>query len=190
MIDMTRLTIIGYRGCGKSTVAELLSGSLGLPWHDADVVLEGRAGCSIATLVHDQGEDAFRDLEQVVLADLLAGPPAIIATGGGVVLRPANRRLLRAQGRPVVWLFAEADIVRRRLAADPMTASRRPALSGGDPLDEVAATLSAREPLYRDSADVAFDTGRDSPQQITACIVAWLATRGSSVPGGSSERTV
>ena len=144
MADTTRLTIIGYRGCGKSTVAELLSRSLGLPWHDADVVLEGRVGCSIATLVHDRGEDAFRDLEQLVLADLLAGPPAIIATGGGVVLRPANRRLLGAHGRP----------------------------------------------LYRDSADVAFDTGRDSPQQITACIVAWLATRGSSVPGGSSEHTV
>lgn len=190
MADTTRLTIIGYRGCGKSTVAELLSRSLGLPWHDADVVLEGRVGCSIATLVHDRGEDAFRDLEQLVLADLLAGPPAIIATGGGVVLRPANRRLLGAHGRPVVWLFAAADIVRRRLAADPMTVSRRPALSGDDPLDEVAATLIAREPLYRDSADVAFDTGPDSPQQITACIVAWLATRGSSVPGGSSEHTV
>jgi hypothetical protein len=64
---MSGVTLVGYRGCGKSTVAELLSGSLGLPWHDADVVLEGRAGCSIATLVHDQGEDAFRDLEQVVL---------------------------------------------------------------------------------------------------------------------------
>jgi shikimate kinase len=190
MADMTRLTIIGYRGCGKSTVAELLSGSLGLPWHDADVVLEGRAGCSIATLVHDQGEDAFRDLEQVVLADLLAGPPAIIATGGGVVLRPANRRLLRAHGRPVVWLSAAADIVRRRLAADPMTVSRRPALSGSDPLEEVAATLIAREPLYREAADVTFDTGRDSPSEITAGIVAWLVTRGSSMPGGSSERTV
>lgn len=186
---MTRLTIIGYRGCGKSTVAELLSRSLGVPWHDADAVLEGRAGCSIATLVRDRGEAAFRDLEEAVLADLLAGPPAIIATGGGVVLRPVNRSRLRDRGRPVVWLSAAADVVRGRLAADPMTASRRPALSGGDPLDEVASTLAVREPLYRECADVAFDTGVESPQRIADRIVAWLATTGGGVPQGSPERT-
>ena len=167
-----------------------LAERLGWTFLDTDDMVLAREGKTAAQIIIERGEPAFRTVEKSIVAEAARQTPAIIATGGGVVLRPANRRLLGAHGRPVVWLFAAADIVRRRLAADPMTVSRRPALSGDDPLDEVAATLIAREPLYRDSADVAFDTGRDSPQQITACIVAWLATRGSSVPGGSSEHTV
>ena len=170
-----QLTLIGYRGCGKSTVATLLSQRLGVPAVDADDVVEQRAGVSIAALIADRGEAAFRDLESAVLADLLAGPPRILATGGGVVLREANRQLLRDRGRPVIWLDAAADVVRTRLAADPTTALRRPGLSGADPLAEVAATLAAREPLYRSTADVRFDAGGDSPEQIVERIVEWLA---------------
>jgi len=172
---MTRLTLIGYRGCGKSTVAALLAPRLGVPAVDADDVLERRAGMSIATLIADGGEGAFRDLEAVVLAELLAGPPVILATGGGVVLREANRQLLRDRGRPVVWLDAAADVVRSRLAADPTTASRRPGLSGADPLAEVAATLVVREPLYRAAADVRFDAGAEPAERIVGRIVEWLA---------------
>ena len=172
---MTRLTLIGYRGCGKSTVAALLAPRLGLPAVDADDMLERRAGVSIATLIADRGEGAFRDLEAEVLAELLAGPPAILATGGGGVLREANRQLLRDRGRPVVWLDAATDVVRLRLAADPTTASRRPGLSGADPLAEVAATLAAREPLYRAAADVRFDAGAEPADRIAARIVDWLA---------------
>jgi shikimate kinase len=172
---MTRLTLIGYRGCGKSTVAALLAPRLGVPAVDADDVLERRAGVSIATLIADRGEAAFRDLEADVLAELLAGPPVILATGGGVVLREANRQLLRDRGRPVVWLDAAADMVRARLAADPTTVSRRPGLSGADPLAEVAATLAAREPLYRAAADVRFDAGAEPPDRIAARIIDWLA---------------
>jgi shikimate kinase len=175
---MTRITLIGYRGCGKSTVADLLSRRLGLPWRDADAVLETRVGCSIAALVSDRGEPAFRDEESQVLAELLAGEPCILATGGGVVLRPENRDLLRRRARPVIWLTAPADVVRERLAADPTTADRRPALSGIDPLAEVAATLIAREPLYRECADLTIDTGAESPEQIVDRIAAWLESRG------------
>lgn len=174
---MTRLTLVGYRGCGKSTIAALLAPRLGVPAVDADEVLERRAGTSITELVAREGEGVFRDLEAQVLADLLDGPPAVLATGGGVVLREANRRLIRGRGRPVVWLDAAADVVRRRLAADPLTAARRPALSGSDPLAEVAATLEARGPLYREVADVVFDTGAEPPERITERIVAWLAGR-------------
>jgi len=173
---MTRLTLIGYRGCGKSTVAGLLAHRLGVPAIDADEELERRAGTTIATLVADRGEEAFRSLEAEVLADLLAGAPLILATGGGVVLREANRLLLRDRGRPVVWLDAVADVVRARLAADPATALRRPALRGTDPLAEVAAALAAREPLYRRCADVRFDTGSEPPERIAERIIDWLET--------------
>jgi shikimate kinase len=185
---MTRLTLIGYRGCGKSTVAALLATRLGVPAVDADEVLEARAGTTIAALVAARGEAAFRDLEAELLAELLAAPPVILATGGGVVVREANRALLRARGRPVVWLDAAADVVRARLAADPATAGRRPALAGENPLAEVAATLSAREPLYRGCADVRFDTGVESPARIAARIVEWLGTKDRS-EGGAAEAT-
>ena len=173
---MMRLTLIGYRGCGKSTVAALLAPRLGILVVDADEVVEQRAGMSIAALIADRGEAGFRDLESIVLAELLAGPPLILATGGGVVLRQANRELLRDRGRPVIWLDAAADVVRARLAADPMTAVRRPGLSGADPLAEVADTLAAREPHYRSCADVRFDTGVEPAGRIAERIVEWLAT--------------
>lgn len=154
---MPRITLIGYRGTGKSTVAGLLARRLGCGWQDADAVLEARLGCSIATLIQVQGEPAFRDHEAALLAELLAGCDGVLATGGGVVLRPGNRALLRRAGRPVVWLQAGPEVVRGRLAADPMTASRRPGLTGDDPLAEVEAAVRDREPLYRETADIIID---------------------------------
>jgi shikimate kinase len=177
-IAMPRLTLIGYRGTGKSTVAAALARQLGCDWRDADAVLEEQVGNSIARLVHDRGEPFFRDEESAVLARLLAEFDGVLATGGGVVLKSENRDLLRAQGRPVVWLTASADVIRSRLAADPTTGDRRPALSGTDPLAEVAPTLEAREPLYRQCADVAFDTGALAVETIVARIIAWLDEHG------------
>lgn len=171
---MPRVTLVGYRGTGKSTVAAVLAQRLGNAWCDADAVLEERVGSSIAALVGSRGEAAFRDMETEVLRETLPAFAGVLATGGGVVLRPENRSLLRERGRPVVWLTAPADVIRRRLAADPTTAARRPALSGGDPLDEVAAVLHAREPLYREVADVAFDTATEPPAVVAERILSWL----------------
>lgn len=170
---MAGITLIGYRGCGKSTVAALLADRTGLPWLDADAELERRVGSSIADLIRGRGEPAFRDEESRVLADVLVGEPCILATGGGVVLRPDNRGLLRRLGRPVVWLTAPVAVVRQRLAADPSTGSRRPGLTGADPLAEVADALAAREPLYRECADAVFDTAADSPAEVAAKILEW-----------------
>ena len=105
-----------------------------------------------------------------------------------MVLREANRRLLRERGRPVIWLDAGADVVRARLAADPTTALRRPGLSGADPLAEVAATLAAREPLYRSTADVRLDAGGGSPQQIATWIIEWLADWRDSIATSPEQR--
>lgn len=176
---MPLVTLIGYRGTGKTTVARLLAERLGTSWIDADVVLEARIGCTIAELVHGRGEAVFRDTEAQVLADLLATERGVLATGGGVVLREANRALLRERGRPVVWLDAPVDVIRRRLAADPGTVDRRPALGGGDPLAEVEQAVHAREPLYRSCADWTFDTGAARPADVAAGIAAWLGRAGA-----------
>ena len=177
---MPRITLVGYRGTGKSTVAALLGGLLGCGWDDADQVLEKKLGCSIATLVRARGEPAFRDEEAIVLADLLSGCTGVLSTGGGVVLRPGNRELLRRLGRPIVWLSAPADVVHRRIMADPSTPERRPSLvnaagqHAGDLLAEVTEALAAREAFYRECADVAFDTSVDPPAAVARGIVAWL----------------
>jgi shikimate kinase len=187
---MPRLTLIGYRGTGKSTVAALVAERLGCGWVDADAVLEEKLGCTIATLVRERGEPVFRDAEATVLEDLLARQDGVLATGGGVVLRPGNREALSSHGRPVVWLTATAATIRERLAADPTTASRRPALAtaaGGqpteDPLVEVDAALAAREPLYRGCADAIFDTSHGSPESVAMKIIAWLES--GEAPGPS-----
>lgn len=180
---MPRITLIGYRGTGKSTVAVLLGELLGCGWCDADVVLEEKLGCTIAALVRDRGETVFRDEEAALLADLLGRFHGVLSTGGGVVLRAENRDALMEAGRPVVWLTATADIVRRRLAADPTTVQRRPSLSpspaggpasAGDPLAEVAAALESREPLYRACADFQVDTTTATPEAVAGRIAAWL----------------
>ncbi|MFM1902390.1 MAG: hypothetical protein RLZZ440_290 [Planctomycetota bacterium] len=171
---MPRITLIGYRGSGKSTVAAGLADILGSSWVDADDALEAETGMTIAAFIAARGEPAFRDLETVILGRLLASESGVLATGGGVVLREQNRGLLRRAGRPVVWLTAPAAVLRGRLAADPATAARRPALGGGDVLDEVAAAIAAREPLYRAAADGVIDVSTAAATEVVARIAAWL----------------
>jgi shikimate kinase len=174
---MPQVTLIGYRGTGKSTIAALVAARLGCDWLDADAVLESRLATTIAALVRDRGEAAFRDAEAGILADLLGSFRGVLATGGGVVLRPGNRAMLLKSGRPAVWLTAPAAVIRSRLAADPTTSDRRPALMADDPLAEVEAALAARLPLYTECADVTFDTASEPPPAVAERIVHWLAAR-------------
>ncbi|NBV44557.1 MAG: shikimate kinase [Planctomycetia bacterium] len=175
MQPMATVTLIGYRGTGKSTVARLLAARLGIPSWDADVELEARVGRSVAALIAERGESAFRDEESAVLASLLERGPGVLATGGGVVLRSPNRDLLRRRGGHLVWLTAEPAVIRRRLAADRATLARRPALVGHDALAEVETVLAARLPLYRDCGAVEVDAGSIPPEAVVERIVGLLA---------------
>ena len=165
-----------------------LARRLGRTWLDADVELERSLRTSIADLVAVRGEAAFRDEESALLAILLAAEDVVLATGGGAVLRAANRELLRRHGGLVVWLTAPADVIRGRLAADPVTARSRPALAGSDPLLEVDAALAAREPLYRECAAITIDTAVTPPREAAEAIARHLgradAGGSSAAPGG------
>ncbi len=174
---MPQVTLIGYRGVGKTSVAIQLAAQLGCGWCDSDVELERHVGRSIGEIISQDGEMVFRDAEQRLLAELLPRAGGVVATGGGVVLREANRHLLSTVGRPVVWLRADAATIRRRLASDPATALRRPGLTMANPLDEVAAALAAREPLYQGLADLAVDTTAEPIDAVVTRIVEWLAAR-------------
>jgi shikimate kinase len=168
---MSHLYLIGYRGCGKTSLGPLLAARLGRMFHDADVVLEAEAGVTIRDIFAAEGEAGFRDREAATLRKLAAGEPAVIATGGGSVLRLENRDLLRATGF-VVWLKAPAEVLWGRITADPTTAARRPNLAGGG-FDEVVALLAAREPLYAATAHAVVDATR-SPDEVAGDILSVL----------------
>lgn len=176
-----RIFLVGYRGTGKSTVGRLVAARLGWAFADADEHLELAAGRSVSEIFAAEGEPAFRDRESAVLADLCLRDRTVIATGGGVVLRPANRD--RLAGGFVVWLTAPPEAIWRRLEADPHTAGRRPNLTTAGGIQEVTAVLAAREPLYRSAADVAVPTDGRSPDAVAADILtAWEARTGRRPP--------
>ena len=170
--DRPVIFLVGYRGAGKTTVARLLAARLGWDWIDADEELERRAGVTVREIFSAEGEAGFRDREEAVLADLCRRERAVIATGGGAVLREANRNRMRAAGH-VVWLSTDAATAWARLQGDPSTADRRPALTVGG-LAEVEQLLRQREPLYRACADLTVDTANRTPEAITAEIVVRL----------------
>jgi shikimate kinase len=157
-------------------VASALARHLACSWTDADDVLEREAGMSIADFITAQGEPAFRDLESALLPRLLEMEAGIVATGGGVVLREANRRILKDWARPVIWLSAPVSVIRARLAADPNSVTRRPSLAGGQAVDEVAEAIIRREPFYREVADGMIDTAVDTPDRLACRIMGWLET--------------
>ncbi len=178
------IALIGYRGCGKTTVGRRLAEALNWEFLDADDLLEAAAGKSIAAIFADDGERSFRDREATVLEGVLNDSERVIATGGGVVVRPENRLLLRDSAY-VVWLTASAETLWERLQSDPTTADRRPALTAGG-FDEVRSLLAQREPWYRETATIGFNVEGRSPADVAADILAswfdWAARRPTLTP--------
>jgi shikimate kinase len=148
----------------------LLAERLSWDWVDADEILETRYGRTIRQIFAEEGEAGFRDKEAAVLEELCRRQRLIVATGGGVILREANRARLRAAGR-VIWLTADAQTIWSRLQQDPITSERRPTLTVGG-LAEVEELLRGREPLYRACADMVVDTVGRSPEEIVTHILS------------------
>lgn len=175
MSDPTRIILIGYRGSGKTTVARLLASRLGWEWLDNDAVLEDGYGRTIRQIFAEEGEAGFRTKEAEVLTALCHRQRLVLATGGGVILRPENRVKLR-EGF-VAWLTAPAEVLFERIHRDATTAERRPNLAGGG-IEEVRQLLQVREPLYRECANFTIDAGSQAPDEIAATIAErYEATR-------------
>jgi shikimate kinase len=169
-----RLYLIGARGSGKTTIGRLVAAKLGLPFFDADDVLEAKERRAIREMFAVEGESWFRDQEELVLAQLAAGEHAVIATGGGAVIRTSNRERMR-RGGWVVWLRAGADTLWRRLQNDPATPERRPNLAGGGK-EEVVELLHERELHYKNCAHFEVSTDGRSPDAVACDIVAQCLT--------------
>jgi shikimate kinase len=143
-----KIWLIGMMGSGKTSAGRLAASRLGVEFWDTDEIVAQRAGTSIAQLWADEGEPAFRELEEAVVGEV-ADQNGIVATGGGVVLRPANRETMRESG-VVVWLDASPPVLAARIA----TETGRPLLDSGDQeaLEVLRRTLSERAVLYAETA--------------------------------------
>lgn len=167
------VVLIGYRGTGKSTVADLVAGALGATPFHTDLEIERRLGQSIAEFVASEGWDAFRDIETEVVQAAGRMEEAVIDTGGGVVTRPENIAALREKG-VVFWLQASPQTIRTRIG----DSQDRPSLTGDESFsDEIEAVLTERIPLYKGASDYAVTTDGRKPDEVAARVVMLLDQR-------------
>jgi shikimate kinase len=167
------ISLTGYRGCGKSTIAPLLADRLGWSWMDSDRLIETQAGQTIREIFDREGEPGFRRRESQVLSELLAQDRIILAAGGGAILSEDNRRSMKAAG-PVVWLRAAPAVLSNRIVHDARSAGQRPSLTGRAAGEEVADVLAVREPIYRNAASIVVDVDSKTPVEVVAEILQSL----------------
>jgi shikimate kinase len=160
------LSLIGMPGGGKSTVARHLAKRLNLPMVDSDHVIEERIGEPIRSFFEREGEERFRDVEQDVIADITDSFQGVLATGGGTVLRPANRDMLRRR-TTVLYLNSSPEALFRRLRFD----TKRPLLRLRD-------LHAVRDPLYLETAHFVVATGRSSIPTLVSTILTQLELGG------------
>ena len=153
-------------GAGKSTIGRMLAKELACPFYDSDHVIEGRSGADIPWIFDVEGEPGFRDRESQVIEELCCQKGVVMATGGGVVGRPENRRHLSTNGF-VVYLSTPVSTQLQRTEKD----KRRPLLQRPDRKEVLTRLLQERDPLYRSIADLVLDTATMSPRQIIKKIV-------------------
>jgi shikimate kinase/3-dehydroquinate synthase len=159
------LVLVGLMGAGKTSIGRRVALRLGLPFRDADTEIEKAAGCTIAELFARYGEPAFRDGERRVIKRLLAGPPIVLATGGGAFMDPETRREIFERGVSL-WLRASLHTLVRRTAGR----THRPLLSGGDPEKVLKNLMALRHPVYAE-ADIVVQCGEDSPDMTTGRVL-------------------
>lgn len=167
------ISLIGMPGGGKSTVGRQLARHLGLAFHDSDHEIESVVGMPVKDFFAQHGEAAFRDLEQEAIDSLTQGKPCVLATGGGAVLREANREALR-QRTTVVYLRSTPEELFRRLRHD----TQRPLLQVADPLRRLRELFRERDPLYRRCAHYIIETGRPSVPALVQMILMQLELSG------------
>lgn len=170
------LYLVGYRGSGKTTLAKLLSDQLGLPWFDSDIEVETKEGVSIREIFDKHGETGFRDREVAAVERLSQLPTAIIALGGGAILRPKNRQTIQRTGC-CVWLNAQPEELAKRIHGDVSTAQRRPALTGLSSFEEIVSLLARREPLYQEVSQLKVETDREPLHDIAKRVAIWYQQR-------------
>ena len=156
-------------GAGKTTIGKYLAQHLHLSFADTDSEIERRTGADIPWIFDVEGEEGFRDREQQVVEEMTQWDDVVLATGGGVVLREANRSALASRGF-VIYLHATVQEQSRRTRHD----KRRPLLQTDDPAAVLRELMAVRDPLYREIADHIIDTDGSSPKSVAKRLVKEL----------------
>ncbi|HHJ38156.1 MAG: shikimate kinase [Methylothermaceae bacteria B42] len=160
------LYLVGPMGAGKTTIGRFLANALGRDFYDSDKEIEARTGVSIPVIFEYEGEEGFRKRESEALAELIKLQNIVLATGGGIVLRPENRARL-AQNGFVVYLRCPVDKQILRTRKD----TNRPLLNVPDPGKRLRELMAVRDPLYTSIADLIIDTGICSSRAATRKIL-------------------
>jgi len=175
---MKKVALIGMPGAGKTTVGRALARLLDLRFLDSDKELVSRTGVSIATIFEIEGEASFRRREAALIAELLNEGDVVLATGGGAILNPDTRAVMR-QSALVVYLRATIDALLDRTQRD----TSRPLLATGSQREKLQALFEVREPLYQTTAHLTFDTGRQSPTKLASHISTIIRPRLDAMTG-------
>ena len=159
---MSNVILIGYMGCGKSTVGKRLSYRLKMPYVDTDKMIEKKQGTTISEIFAKEGEPAFRDMETECVKSLFDfKQDYVIAVGGGLPMREENRVLMKKLGK-VVYLRAKPETIYGRLKDD----TTRPLLQGEDPQGKIKAMIAQRGPVYEAAADYVIDVDEKDFEEI------------------------
>lgn len=169
MPALHRVFLVGPMGAGKTTIGKYLAQRLNLDFADTDSEIEQRTGADIPWIFDVEGEEGFRDREQQVVEEMTLWDNVLLATGGGVVKRPENRRVLAARGF-VIYLHATVKEQVRRTHKD----RRRPLLQDGDPEEVLRALMEQRDVHYREIADHVINTDDCSPRTVAQRLVREL----------------
>ena len=161
------IVLIGMMGAGKSAVGRCLQRRFGFSRFDTDQMVTSKFGMPILEIFSKHGEDKFRDAETETLQALAASGPAVIVTGGGIILREQNLDLLRRLGA-VVWLQADEATLFKRASRT----GNRPLLQHKNPRDAFAQMLQARLPLYAKVADIRVDTSMLTGEEVALAILS------------------
>ncbi len=165
------IVLIGYRGTGKSTVAKIVGQRLGRKVISTDAEIVKEAGQSIPQIVEQFGWDHFRELETQMCRKLHDQTNLVIDTGGGLILKEENAKILKANGT-IFWLTAEVPTIVKRISGD----TQRPSLSGTKTfVEEIEEILSERTPKYQAAADHIVSTDRTTPHKIADSILSCIS---------------
>lgn len=166
------IVLIGYRGTGKSTVATILGQRLGRNVISTDEEIVKEAKQSIPQLIEQFGWDHFRTLETEVCQKLTGQDNLVIDTGGGLILKEENVKMLKENGK-IFWLTAEVPTIASRISGD----TQRPSLSGTKSfVEEIEEILEIRKPHYQAAADHVILTDQISPEHIADAVLSHIST--------------
>lgn len=157
MAKNQNIFLIGLMGAGKTTIGRQIASELSLDFYDSDHEIEERTGVTITHIFDIEGESGFRKRETTVLDELTQKKGIVLATGGGAILKSENRQFLMSRGT-TIYLYASIETLVERTSKD----RNRPLLQTGNPQTKLEELFEVRDPLYRETADVIIDTGKDS----------------------------